>query len=121
MPVGWASALAAVCLVVRAADVLPGMPPLLDAGNIYAAAAPGKFAPENGQTFLQVTAVGRDEADALADVLSKKGFHAHSVAKPGNLSLYRVLVGPVKDTAELSSTRDELRKTGFRDVIVQRY
>jgi cell division protein FtsN len=43
------------------------------------------------------------------------------VAKPGNLGLYRVLVGPVKDTADLSSTRDELRKTGFRDVIVQRY
>jgi YVTN family beta-propeller protein len=53
MPTRWASAPVAVCLVAvclvagaaRAADVLPGMPPLLDAGNIYAAAAPGKFAP----------------------------------------------------------------------------
>jgi len=45
MPFRWASALAAVCLVSRAADVLPGMPPLLDPGNIYAAAAPGKLMP----------------------------------------------------------------------------
>ncbi|MFL6351000.1 MAG: SPOR domain-containing protein [Bryobacteraceae bacterium] len=79
------------------------------------------FAPERGQTFLQVAAVGRDEAVAIADVLHKKGFRAHAVPKPGSPKFYRVLIGPIRDTTELSSTRDSLRKTGFREVIVQKY
>ena len=79
------------------------------------------FAPEAGQEFLQVGAVGRDEAEAIADVLHKKGFRAHAVPKPGNSKVYRVLIGPIEDAADLSSTRDSLRKTGFREVIVQKY
>lgn len=79
------------------------------------------FAPHTGQTFLQVTAVGRDEAIAIADVLHKKGFRAHAVPKPGGGKLYRVIVGPVRDAGDLASTRDSLRRTGFREVIVQRY
>lgn len=79
------------------------------------------FTPERGQTFLQVAAVGRDEAVAIADVLHKKGFRAHAVPKPGSPKFYRVLIGPIRDTADLSSTRDSLRKTGFREVIVQKY
>jgi len=77
--------------------------------------------PHAGQTFLQVAAVGRTEAEAVADVLHKKGFRAHAIPKPGNPKIYRVLIGPVRDTADLSATRDSLRRTGFRDVIVQRY
>jgi cell division septation protein DedD len=86
-----------------------------------ATSAEEPFAPHSGQTFLQVTATGRDEAFAIADVLQKKGFHSHAVPKPGNAKLYRVLVGPVHDAADLSSTRDSLRRTGFREVIVQHY
>jgi cell division septation protein DedD len=81
----------------------------------------GGYLPQSGQTFLQVVAVGRNEADGIADVLNKKGFHAHSVAKPGSATIYRVLIGPIRDTADLSSTREQLRNTGFRDVIVQHY
>ncbi len=77
--------------------------------------------PHSGQTFLQVAAVGRNEAEAVADVLHKKGFRAHAVPKPGNANIYRVLIGPIRDTSDLSTTRDSLRRTGFRDVIVQRY
>ena len=83
--------------------------------------ATASYLPQTGQTFLQVAAVGRNESDAIADVLNKKGFHAHSVAKPGSATIYRVLIGPIRDTADLSSTRDQLRRNGFRDVIVQRY
>jgi cell division septation protein DedD len=84
-------------------------------------AAPEAFTPRAGQTFLQVTATGRDEAVAIADVLQKKGFRAHAVPRPGSSKLYRVLVGPIHDPADLSSTRDSLRRTGFREVIVQHY
>jgi cell division septation protein DedD len=98
-------------------------PPLGSPKRTAAPAAPSEepFKPHSGQTFLQVTATGRDEAFAIADVLQKKGFHSHAVPKPGSAKLYRVLVGPVQDAADLSSTRDSLRRTGFREVIVQHY
>jgi cell division septation protein DedD len=83
--------------------------------------APGVYQPQPGSEYLQVVALGRSEAEGLADVLHKKGFRAHAVPKPGNASLYRVIVGPIRDAGDLSSTRDALRKTGFRSVIVQRY
>jgi cell division septation protein DedD len=76
--------------------------------------------PRRGQTYLQVTAVSRSEAEAVAGVLSKRGFHAHFAAGP-DTKLFRVLVGPVRDAGELSSTRDALRRKGFRQVFVQRY
>jgi len=77
--------------------------------------------PQSGQTFLQVAAVGHTEAEALAEVLSKKGFRAHAVPKPGSSEIYRVLIGPMHDTSELSSTRDSLRNAGFTKIFVQRY
>ncbi len=81
----------------------------------------GEFTPQSGEQFLQVAAVGKDEAEAVADVLHKKGFRAHAVPKPGNIKIYRVLIGPIQDAADLSSTRDALRRTGFREVITQKY
>ena len=83
--------------------------------------AAGTYQPQPGSQYLQVVALGRSEAEGLADVLHKKGFRAHAVPKPGNASLYRVIVGPIRDAGDLSSTRDALRKTGFREVIVQHY
>jgi cell division septation protein DedD len=77
--------------------------------------------PQSGQTFLQVAAVGHTEAAALADVLSKKGFRAHAVPKPGASDTYRVLIGPMGDASELSTTRDSLRNAGFTKIFVQRY
>lgn len=79
------------------------------------------FVPQSGQEFLQVAAVPRDHAFAVASVLRKKGFAAHAVAKPGDASIYRVIVGPLHSPGELSSTRDSLRKTGFSQVIVQHF
>lgn len=77
--------------------------------------------PVRGESFLQVAAVSRDEADEVADVLRKKGFRAHAVRKPGKPKVYRVLIGPIRSKSELSTTRDALRRTGFSDVITQRY
>lgn len=82
---------------------------------------PDGFMPQSGQEFLQVTAVPRDHALAVASVLRRKGFRAHAVAKPGEANMYRVIVGPIRNAGELSSTRDSLRKTGFNQVLVQHY
>jgi cell division septation protein DedD len=79
------------------------------------------FTPEPGQQFLQVAAVGRDQALGVADVLHSKGFQAHAVPKPGDSKIYRVLIGPIHTPSDLSTTRDALRTIGFREVIVQKY
>jgi cell division septation protein DedD len=89
----------------------PGPPPVVSHSG---------FTPAPGSMFLQVAAVQRDEAEAISDVLRKKGFRAHAVPKPGS-KLYRVIIGPVRDAADLSTTRASLRNTGFREIIVQRY
>ncbi len=91
------------------------------AATVEKSARNDEFAPQGGQEFLQVAAVLHDHAMAVAAVLRKKGFHAHAVAKPGDSNLYRVIVGPIRDAGELSSTRDSLRKTGFSQVVVQHY
>ncbi len=83
---------------------------------------PAGFAPQSGQMFLQVAAVTRDEAEGIAEVLRKKGFHAHAVPKPGAPRVYRVIIGPVRDASDLNSTRSQLRNNaGFREIIVQHY
>jgi cell division septation protein DedD len=105
----------------------PGKAERETAGSFSTSAEPaasrsqGAFIPESGQQFLQVAAVGKDEALGVANVLHSKGFSAHAVPKPGNPKLYRVLIGPLRDAGDLSTTREALRRTGFREVIVQKY
>lgn len=95
------------------------LPPEVDA-QVHTEESAGAFAPEHGERFLQVAAVSRDEAYAVSDVLRKKGFRAHAVQKPGT-EIYRVLIGPIRNKADFSATRDALRRTGFSEVITQRY
>lgn len=83
------------------------------------AAPPGEMpAPAEHKTYLQVAALSHSEADAVAKVLSKKGFHTRVSPKPGT-EWYRVLVGPVRDAGDLNATRDALKSKGFREVFVQ--
>jgi cell division septation protein DedD len=95
--------------------------PQAEAETAPAVPEPVAFTPQSGQEFLQVAAVARADANEVADVLRKKGFRAHAVPTPSNPNLYRVIVGPIRDAGDLAATRDSLRKTGFRDVIVQHY
>jgi cell division protein FtsN len=79
---------------------------------------PAALASAGHNTYLQVAALGRADAEAVAKVLNKKGFRARIAPKPGT-QYYRVLVGPVRDAGELNSTRDALKNKGFREVFVQ--
>jgi cell division protein FtsN len=72
--------------------------------------------PEAGQTFLQVSAVAKAEAEILSELLVKKGFRA-TVASGPNDKLFRVLVGPAKDTAELSKMKNDLEDAGFKSIV----
>jgi cell division protein FtsN len=74
--------------------------------------------PSGRNIYLQVAALKRAEAEAVAKVLLKKGFAARTAPKPGT-PFYRLLVGPVKDAGDLNTTRDALKNKGFREVFVQ--
>jgi cell division septation protein DedD len=77
------------------------------------AVPPASAEPAPGQTFLQVSAVKKPEAELLVDVLAKKGFKARTAPVPDEVDLFRVLVGPVEDST-LASTRAQLEAAGFK-------
>lgn len=80
--------------------------------------------PQPGQTFLQVAAVKQSEAKVIVDVLRGKGFNALTAPVVVNGvvsdSLFRALVGPVKDAAELARLKSDLQAAGFKPY-VQKY
>ncbi len=85
------------------------------------AAAPVPEEPSPGQTYLQVVAVERAEAEIFVDVLSKKGFHAIFAAVPDKPGTFRVLVGPYRDAAAIGQARTDLEKAGFKNTFVRKY
>jgi cell division septation protein DedD len=72
--------------------------------------------PQAGQTFLQVSAVAKAEAEILTELLVKKGFRAMVAPGPTD-KLFRVLVGPAKDTAELGKIKSDLELAGFKSIV----
>jgi hypothetical protein len=74
--------------------------------------APAGDQPASGQTYLQLAATSKHEADVMVDVLRHKGFKALAAEieeKPGT---YRVLVGPVGD-GNINGVRADLQKSSF--------
>lgn len=79
------------------------------------AAAPSNEEPRTGQTYLQVVATSRPDAEIVAESLSKKGFSTTIAAGPSP-ALFRVLVGPVSSGA-LADTRAKLESAGFKPYV----
>ncbi|MDP8991171.1 MAG: SPOR domain-containing protein [Acidobacteriota bacterium] len=72
----------------------------------------GASHPAAGQTYLQLAATSKHEADIMVDVLRKKSFKAMAAEideKPGT---YRVLVGPITETTA-NKVRADLQGSGF--------
>jgi len=84
-----------------------------------AVAGSGLVQPEPGQLYLQVAAVRRPDADTLVSELRKKEFGAGVAAGP-NETLFRVVVGPLQDSAEVNRQRARLKELGF-DPLVKRF
>ena len=70
-----------------------------------------------GQTFLQVAAVKKPQADMLVEVLKEKGFRAVTSQTAPGAELYRALVGPLRDAAELARTKADLENAGFKPIV----
>ncbi len=93
-------------------------PPAEPAAAASAAAPYPEPAP--GLTFLQVAALRQQEAELVVDVLKRKGFPARVAPGPSE-TLFRVLVGPLKDAEEITKTRRALEEVGFRSAYVRKY
>ena len=74
--------------------------------------APVSAQPAAGQTYLQLAATAKAEADVMVDVLHQKKFKAVAVEASDRPGLYRVLVGPLAD-GSLNKTKSDLTSSGF--------
>jgi cell division protein FtsN len=72
--------------------------------------------PQAGRTYLQVVSVARPQADALAEVLAKRGFRAF-VAPGPNEKTFRVLVGPAADIDDASKIKSDLEAVGMKPIV----
>jgi cell division protein FtsN len=85
------------------------------------AATPAPKAPatgvQAGQTYLQVAAVRKPQAEMLVEVLKEKGFHAVSSASAPGAELYRTLVGPLRDASDVAKTKAQLENAGFKPIV----
>jgi cell division septation protein DedD len=71
--------------------------------------------PPPGQSYLQVMAVRRPEAEVVLKALKEKGFPA--TLGPGPNELLRVLVGPYADNAALGDAKARLESAGFHPIV----
>jgi len=65
-----------------------------------------------GDTYLQIAALDRGMSEVLVEVLRRKGFQAE-IALGATEDIFRVIVGPTKDAAELARIKADLEAAGF--------
>ena len=75
--------------------------------------------PESGATYLQVTALRRTDADNLVKTLKEQNFPA-LLADSSKPDLFRVLVGPYHQTADVADAKARLKALGFANAFVQK-
>ena len=81
-------------------------------------AVPDAEGPMAGETFLQVAAVRKPQAQLLVEVLKEKGFRAiMSPVTVDGQEVYRTLVGPITDASDLARTKASLESAGFKPIV----
>lgn len=75
--------------------------------------------PEPGATYLQVTALRRTDANNLVKTLKEQNLPA-LVADSSKPDLFRVLVGPYHQTADVADAKSKLKALGFANAFVQK-
>jgi cell division septation protein DedD len=81
---------------------------------------PVAAAPEAGATYLQVTALARS-ADAESVVRTLKEQHFPAMLGPNSKDgLFRVLIGPYHQTADVAEAKGRLKILGFAGAFVQK-
>jgi cell division septation protein DedD len=82
-------------------------------------AADGVTVPETGASYLQVTALARADADNMIRTLREQSFPV-ILAESSKDGLYRVLVGPYHQTAQIADAKNRLKTLGFASAFVQK-
>jgi cell division septation protein DedD len=72
-----------------------------------------------GATWLQVTALRRADADNLVKTLKEQNFPT-VLADSSKPDLFRVLVGPYHQTADVADAKARLKSLGFANAFVQK-
>ena len=75
--------------------------------------------PPSGR-YWQVVSTARHEAEILAGAIAQKGMKTMVAPAPKG-GLYRVLVGPLGDSADVAKTRIDLEAAGFKNPILAKY
>lgn len=75
--------------------------------------------PVPGATYLQVTALRRSDADNLVKTLREQNFPV-LLADSSKPDLFRVLVGPYHQTADVADAKARLKSLGFANAFVQK-
>lgn len=75
--------------------------------------------PEAGATYLQVTALRRADADNLVKSLREQNFPA-VLAESSRPDLFRIMVGPYHQTADVADAKARLKALGFANAFVQK-
>jgi cell division septation protein DedD len=75
--------------------------------------------PQAGAIYLQVTALRRSDADSLVRTLREQSFPV-LLADSSKPDLYRVLVGPYQQAADVSDAKAKLKALGFGNAFVQK-
>lgn len=75
--------------------------------------------PEAGAIWLQVTALRRADADNLVKTLREQNFPA-VLANSSKPDLFRVMVGPYHQTADVADAKARLKALGFANAFVQK-
>lgn len=97
-----------------AAKAEPPAPKAPPAKPVTAAAKqpPASSQPISGRIYLQLSATDKDKADVMVDLLRRKNLPGTAAAVPERPGLYRVLVGPLAETA-LPNMKAQLKANGF--------
>ena len=91
------------------------LPPAYKGGKQAAEVSVGKQDSES--RYLQVTALRRPDADNLVRSLREKDFPA-VLAESSKEGLFRVLVGPYRETTKVAEAKNRLKALGFSEAIV---
>jgi len=73
---------------------------------------PATSQPVPGRIYLQLSATDKDKADVMVDLLRRKNLPGTAAAITEKPGLYRVLVGPLAETA-LQDMKAQLKANGF--------
>jgi cell division septation protein DedD len=97
----------------------PEPPKPVETAKAAPAATTPVSVPQPGASYLQVTALPREEAESMVKTLRDESFPA-ILATSSKEGLFRVLVGPYHETAKLADAKSRLKTLGFANAFVQK-